>query len=288
MALTDTGRVISRLFVDSGPSWRVSGSNSHFKYEIPGTQLTCRPGTWFSLDSVVVAHGWYPINSTNNRVYVRFRTSTSSNPIVFTDHTVLLDEGAPSFSTLASELTTKLSALGPSTVTVTWNPATFAFRVVQSGSAAYGFALFSDGMLKQIQFGGVIVQNPRSANQALGIVDMSTPSVGADVYGYTVLADYGTAVLLRLHSLRIVCQALAGSTLDERGSYGCIAKVPLSEGFGELEVQRASGGSELWLPCGGRVLKTLEFEVRDEYGNEVSLPESCPISFSISFEHRES
>ena len=127
--------------------------------------------------------------------------------------------------------------------------------------------------------------NPRSANQMLGILDTSAPSVGADYLGYTVLADYGTAVLLRLHSLRIVCPELGGSTLSENGSYGCIAKVPLSEGFGELEVARNTGGEALWMPCGGRTLKTLNFEIVDEFGNEVELP--SPISFSIAFVPRE-
>ncbi len=76
--------------------------------------------------------------------------------------------------------------------------------------------------------------------------------------------------------------------MSESGSYGCIAKVPLSGGFGELEVARNSGGSEApWMPCGGRTLKTPNFEILDEYGNEIELPESCPISFAIAFEPRE-
>ena len=63
--------------------------------------------------------------------------------------------------------------------------------------------------------------------------------------------------------------------------------VRLSRAFGELEVQRAAGSDALWMPCGGRTLKTLNFEILDEYGNEVELPESCPISFSKAFEPRE-
>lgn len=275
---TDTGREIVKLYVDSGPSWRVSGSTASFTYEIPGTQLNCPPGTKFAVSDAVVAHGWYPINSTNNRLHVRLRTSTSL-PVTFTDHVVLLAEGAPSFSALATEATTKLSALGTSTFAVTWNPATFQFRFQQSGSGALCFMLFSDSRLKQYHFGGEMVANPRSANQILGILDPSAPSVGADYLGYTVLADYGTAVLLRVHSLRIICPQLGGSTLQENGSFGCIAKLPL-----ELEVAResASPGTP-WMPCGGRALKTLDIEITDEYGNLIELPESCPISFSICF-----
>ena len=207
---------------------------------------------------------------------------------VFSDHIVTIDQGAPTFSALADELTTKLTGLGPSTINVTWNPATYAFRFQQSGTAAYGMQLFSDSRLKQYHFAGVMQTNPRSANTILGILDPSSPSVGSNFFGFTVLADHGTAVLLRLHSLRIVCQELGGSTLSETGSYGCIAKVPLSEGFGELEVARAQGGGgALWMPCGGRTLKRLFFEILDEHGNEIELPESCPISFSIAFEPRE-
>ena len=83
-------------------------------------------------------------------------------------------------------------------------------------------------------------------------------------------------------------RAVRTCALSENGSYGCIAKIPLTEGFGELEVARNHGGSEaLWMPCGGKTLKRLFFEILDEHGNEVELPESCPISFSIAFESRD-
>ena len=71
--------------------------------------------------------------------------------------------------------------------------------------------------------------------------------------------------------------------MSERGAFGTIARVPLTEGFGELEVQRNNGSLEgLWLPCEG-TLKRLQFEIQDEYGNILDLPESCPVSFSIAF-----
>ena len=64
----------------------------------------------------------YPINSTNNKLYVRLNDTAAGD--VFSDHIVTIDQGAPTFSALADELTTKLTGLGPSTITVTWNPAT--------------------------------------------------------------------------------------------------------------------------------------------------------------------
>ena len=132
-------------------------------------------------------------------------------------------------------------------------------------------------------FDGQLVENPRSANKILGILSASAPSVGSDVDGYTVLADHGTAILLRVHSLRLVCQSLGGATLSERGSYGTIAKVALTEGFGELEVQRNNGSLEgLWLPYQGNI-KRLLFEIQAEYGNILELPERCPGSFTIAF-----
>ena len=54
-----------------------------------------------------------------------------------------------------------------------------------------------------------------------------------------------------------------------------------------MEVQRENGSLEgLWLPVEG-TLKRLLFEVQDEYGNELFLPESCPISFTIAFRRVE-
>lgn len=286
MAYTDSGTEIRRLFIDSGPKWRVSGRNSLWAYEVPGTSLACAKGTEFCVDHVIVAHGWAPINSSNNTLRVRIRTAVGS-PVTYSDFTVPLDEGPPTFSSLASELSTKLSALHASTIAVTWNSATFAFRFQQSGTQAYGFRILSDEELETMPFGGSLVTNPRSANNLLGILSATATSVGSDSDGFTVLADHGTAILLRVHSLRLVCQRLGGSTLSERGATGTVAKVALKQGFGELEVQRENGGLEgLWLPVEGTI-KRLLFEVLDEFGNELVLPSSCPISFTIAFRRVE-
>ena len=287
MALTDSGQEIRRLFVDSGPKWRVSGRNSAFVYEIPGTSLTCHKGCEFCVDSVVVGHAFFPINNSNNVVRIRIRSSASL-PVQFTDHKVLLDEGGPTFPSVAQELTTKLSGLTSSTISVSWNPTTFRFVFQQSGANTFGFHILSDEELKTVPFsddGGTaqIVANPKSANKILGIVSASDPLVGSDAYGYSINATHGVAVLLRVHSLRIVCQRLGQNTLSERGSYGTIAKLPLTEGFGELEAARESGSVDhLWMPVEG-TLKRLFFEVQDEHGTELSLPDSCPISFTIAF-----
>ena len=107
MGLTDSGQEIRRLFVDSGPKWRISGRNSSFVYEIPGTSLTCQKGCEYCVDSVVVGHAFFPINSSNNVVRIRIRSSASL-PVESTDHKILLGEGAPTFSSIAQELTTKL------------------------------------------------------------------------------------------------------------------------------------------------------------------------------------
>ena len=287
MALTDSGQEIRRLFVDSGPKWRVSGRNSSFVYETPGTPLTCPNGCEFCVDSVVVGHGWYPVNDSNRVLRVRVRSSASL-PVQFTDHKVLLDEGAPTFSDIAQELTTKLSGLTSSTISVSWNPSTFRFVFQQSGTGTFGFRILSDEELNTVPFsddGGpaAIIENPKSANKILGIVSASDPSVGSDAYGFSINATHGVAILLRVHSLRIICQQLGQNTLSERGSYGTIAKLPLTEGFGELEVARESGSVDhLWMPVQG-TLKRLFFEIQDEYGNELTLPDSCNISFTIAF-----
>jgi len=286
MAYTDAGTEIRRLFIDSGPKWRISGRNSLWTYEVPGTSLACKKGTEFCVDHVIVAHGWSPINSSNRNLRVRIRIAVGS-PVQSSDFLVQLDEGSPTFSSLASELSTKLSALHASSFTVTWNSSTFQFRVQQSGTQAYGFRILSDEELQTMPFNGAPVSNPTSANRILGILSATASSVGSDSDGFTNPADYGTAILLRVHSLRLVCQRLGGATLSERGSQGTIAKVALSEGFGELEVQRENGSLEgLWLPVEGTV-KRLLFEVQDEYGNELVLPESCPISFTIAFRKPE-
>ena len=127
MAYTDTGHEIRRLYIDSGPKWRKSGTNSRWAYECPGTSLQCRKGTEFCVDQLIVAHGWPPVNDTNDRLYVRIRTAVGT-PVTFSDHVVTLDHGSPTFSSLALELGTKLSALHASTIAVTWNSATFAFQ----------------------------------------------------------------------------------------------------------------------------------------------------------------
>ena len=46
-----------------------------------------------------------------------------------------------------------------------------------------------------------------------------------------------------------MCQQLGANMLSERGSYGTIAKLLLTEGFCVLEVARESGSVDhLWMP----------------------------------------
>ena len=91
MAYTDAGTEIRRLFIDSGPKWRVSGRNSLWTYEVPGTSLACKKGTEFCVDHVIVAHGWQPINSSNRNLRIRIRTAVGS-PVQSSDFLVQLDE----------------------------------------------------------------------------------------------------------------------------------------------------------------------------------------------------
>ena len=163
-------------------------------YEVPGTSLACKKGTEFCVDHVIVAHGWQPINSSNRNLRIRIRTAVGS-PVQSSDFLVQLDEGSPTFSSLASELSTKLSALHTSTFAVTWNSATFQFRVQQSGTQAYGFQTLSDEELETMPFSGALVTNPMSANRILGILSATACSVGSDTDGFTNLADYGTAII---------------------------------------------------------------------------------------------
>ena len=50
MAFTDSGTEIRRLFIDSGPKWRVAGRNSPWTYEVPGTSFTCKKFIEFCVD----------------------------------------------------------------------------------------------------------------------------------------------------------------------------------------------------------------------------------------------
>ena len=88
MAFTDSGTEIRRLYIDSGPKWRVSGRNSLWTYEVPGTSLTCKKGTEFAIDHVIVPHGRAPINSSNRTLRVRIRTAVGS-PVQYSNFTVL-------------------------------------------------------------------------------------------------------------------------------------------------------------------------------------------------------
>ena len=153
MAYTDAGTEIRRLFIDSGPKWRVSGRNSLWTYEVPGTSLTCKKGTEFCVDHVIVAHGWPPVNSSNRNLRIRICLAVGT-PVQSQDFLVQLDEGNPTFSSLASELSTKLSALHTSSFTVTWNSSTFKFRVQQSGTNALGFHILSDEELEAMPLTG--------------------------------------------------------------------------------------------------------------------------------------
>ena len=83
MAYTDAGTEIRRLFVDSGPKWKISGRNSLWTYEVPGTSLTCKKGTEFCVDHVIVARGWQPVNNSNRNLRILLQKKSFVYPTPF-------------------------------------------------------------------------------------------------------------------------------------------------------------------------------------------------------------
>ena len=170
--------------------------------------------------------------------------------------------------------------------------------------AAQSFFLVNDDLLHTPAFQSSLIprtgtaatpyninyKNPQSLMQLLGLGKRGSrntlwPELFRLLQGSTLGTEFFTpAVDVRRHH----CIYLHSPTLTNfrvlgpSGSRSCIARVPVTSGYGSILTSQHSGHVLDSIPCGGVTLRTLQFELRNAYNQPVDL-RGGHISFSIIF-----
>jgi hypothetical protein len=114
--------------------------------------------------------------------------------------------------------------------------------------------------------------NLNSANEVLSIFEPQQ----AKVY------NTGIVNLMRYRNLYLTCPSLSNfNTLSPNGNSNVIKKIPVSAGYGEIIYNNTLSLHD-YIDVSKLLLKTLEFQICDSYGNVVNL-RNMPVSFSLVF-----
>ena len=114
--------------------------------------------------------------------------------------------------------------------------------------------------------------NLNSANEVFSIFEPQQ----ANIY------NTGIVNLMRYRSLYLTYPSLSNfSTLSPNGSSNVIKKIPVSAGYGEI-IYNNTFSLHDYIDVSKLMIKTLEFQVCDSYGNVVNL-RNMPVSFSLVF-----
>ena len=87
---------------------------------------------------------------------------------------------------------------------------------------------------------------------------------------------------MRYRILYLTCPSLSNfSTLSPNGNSNVIKKIPVTAGYGEI-IYNDKFSLHDYIDVSKLMIKTLEFQICDSYGNVVNL-RNMPVSFSLVF-----
>lgn len=212
-----------------------------------------------------------------------------------------LTEGSYTAEELGGELAARMtaaSAIG-ATYTAAYLPSLNALQVSSSG----GFFFADKGLLQDAQFQAYFASRlqtgagaytvswaaPEDCCGLLGLASGGSKNVtfaelqALLAVGLPVQNDTGHVDVRRRHCLYLHSQALANlRALGPGGSRTVLARMPVDSVYGGLIAKQHNGHVLDFQPCGGRTLRTLDFSVRDSFGNLVDL-RGGHVSFELLF-----
>lgn len=201
MAMSSASNVeVNKLFISS--SHRIAGSNSSWRFEVPGDPLECGLDAVFSVTDIAIPHSWYNVNTSNNRLYLRQRTQVS--PALTSDFAIEVPAANYTASQLSTTLASLLSGLSGASYTVSFSQQTHKFSIQESGGN--GFGIFSDKNLRECGWNvvGTSLTALRSINGILATPDIED-RLGA-AFGVTWSGN--VSVMIRLPSIYLRCPQL--------------------------------------------------------------------------------
>jgi hypothetical protein len=283
-----------------------TGNGSQFSVELTES-VQCSPDAVCWVTDVCFPIAWHTINLNNSKLFLLERRSAD-----FPIQARVIEIPSKDYtlgSDLVANVQTALNLSGPSlaaqkivqgSYAVTFNQATFALTVTLSGGGT--FTILSYNQLRDPYFHirwryyatqsfasppmeasfAYERQNPKTAN---GVLNISLGEGDHHPLGTTMVG--GSIDLRPVHNIYLCSETFSNYNVQgpNGGLRSALRKIAITEPAKGLQYSEHSGHGEDYISCGGMNLKTLNFTLRDSFGNLVTL-NGGHCSFSLLFGER--
>ena len=295
---------IHKLIVDSRNA--ISGTASDFQVQMPEALYLPQDACCYCTD-VTISHtfrsveGDASVEGRNHYLYFFERTYANGTQLVLNRAT--LRSGHYSPSSLANEIESQMNAVSffgahyTATYNVTVNSIQIALSYVHPIPTyvnTVGFALINEDVLADHDFQSYVsgmleegpqgtpyvidFRNPESCSGVLGLARGSSANVKWPALKLNLIntmsktqttgsIDVRHKTSLYLHSNSLSNNRIVGPA----GSRSVICRIPVTQLYGGVERRAHSSHPLDFIPVGGRTLSVLDFQVRDSFGNIVTL-----------------
>ena len=248
------------------------GTHSNFSFDLKESFDTPE-GCIMYCDNALIPHSWQTVTATNNNLYIAERHGTTT-PYAYTVRKVQLPVGNHSGTSLRSALVAALNTNVPSQSTATWGvvytAATNKLTIASPGVTV--FHILSDDEIKAYD-NALLTVNKNDPASANGIIRNREGYTGNTATAYTYVDIWTTPFvdLLNHHAVYIHSNLSSFNVCGpEGGSSDIICKVPVSSSWGTMIFHAASTPGD-FSDVGRRSLTSLQFSLRDAFGNEIDL-----------------
>jgi len=278
-----------KVLIDTVWKTASSRSNSDFLFELPES-LTMPDNCVFYVDDVCVPHAWYTIETgVNDRFYVHIGSIDANEDVaIAADLIITLPARIYTGTDLAGEIASGLNAAGPANYAAPTFEVTYdvSKHTIEIAGLYFNLTLqvLTTGDLAT-QMGGSWSGPNYDPKRPLAINgDMLKQTEGnATVHGYGSPWTSGVISLQPIRSLYLYSPNLGSfHTIGPTGEASIIKVIPVTAGPNHMIFNQVMSGND-YLDCSRQSLRTLEFQLKDVYGNLVPLHGSH-LSFSLVFD----
>ena len=288
---------IKKLYIDTRTRTLDSVSSSNFKIELIDT-LFMPSNSIFFIDNISIPHSWYTIEqNVNGKLYVQLTNNNSNVNLKPNEcRIVQITAGNYNIATLAAELETKLNTSFASTIYT--SP---VFTVVANAIENHLTItpLYSDLLIKiltdidlKTEMNGVTINSwdgswlgdSYDTNNSKDMNNILSNNTGQPSTFFSQASPFvsGYIDLQPVKNLYISSPNLGTYiTISPDGSRTCLKKVPVNANQHQMILSESTNGND-YLDCSKQTLKTIQFELKDVYGNHVNL-HGANWSYSLVF-----
>ena len=266
---------VKKIYVDSRMKTIDSNSDSDFKFEL-SQSLTLPKNTTCYIDDITIPHSWYNVDTTNNRLYVYANHGADSIYAI-----LYLNVGNYNGLTLVGELNRVFNTIGSYFLSANFDLNTNRLNIY-TGSSDTSFRIFSDfELIDMAKKGGWNGQNYTynnicSINDLIHNTKKITPGYNRGTSYWSEFINFNGIRNLYLCSPNL-CSL---SVLGPNGSpANIVKKIPVTSDYG-FNIFAGGTIAHDYIECSKQTWKTLEFQLKDVFGNYIDLNNN-PISFSI-------